>query len=485
MPHPLVLITGANQGVGRATAQILAAKHNYHVIISSRNPEAGEAVAADIRNGGHRATSLQLDLTSEDSIKAAVSTIERDFGYLDVLINNAGILIDCEKSLTPWEIYHRTFTTNVIGTGVLTEYLVPLLQRAKAGPPRIVFVTSTMGSLDKATDTSLPWYPIDYKVYDASKAALNMLMLNYARVLDPVGGKVNAVCPGYVKTNMTRWNEYGVTPEEGAKRVVEMATLGEDGETRTFSSSNGAIPCFQAHCRCSTASSSLAASPIARRQQESSVSQRRAIFLTTQLRAESYERLPASKPLPLRITMQQTPGAQPKPKSARPKRVITEARKLQNRKAQRAYRQRQKERLQSNRARTGEKGGASRYQKLRPYPTPKNVEGEASSGPAHEGFGKSYILPDAPETPFYSISGTDLSVSTPSSEPLPATQSISGSTVGPYGGVGLLELLLSNSTPNWSLNVDYLLAETLRHKHLKPDLGLHTPVPPAGTQSPL
>ncbi|KAF7139666.1 hypothetical protein CNMCM5793_007265 [Aspergillus hiratsukae] len=242
MSHPLVLITGANQGVGRATAHILATKHNYHVIIGSRNPEANEAVAADIRNGGHRATSLQLDLTSEDSIKAAVSTIERDFGYLDVLINNAGILIDGERSLTPWEIYNRTFTTNVIGTGVLTEYLVPLLQRTKAGPPRIVFLTSTMGSLDKATDTSLPWYPIDYKVYDASKAAVNMLMLNYARVLDPVGGKVNAVCPGYVKTNLTRWNEYGVTPEEGAKRVVEMATLGEGGETRTFSSSNGAIP---------------------------------------------------------------------------------------------------------------------------------------------------------------------------------------------------------------------------------------------------
>ncbi|KAF7139668.1 hypothetical protein CNMCM5793_007267 [Aspergillus hiratsukae] len=158
--------------------------------------------------------------------------------------------------------------------------------------------------------------------------------------------------------------------------------------------------------------------------------------------------------------MQQTPGAQPKPKSARPKRVITEARKLQNREAQRAYRQRQKERLQSNRARTGEKGGSSRYQQLRPYPTPKTVEGEAPSGPAHEGFGQSYILPDALETPFYSISGTDLSVSTASSEPLPATQSISGSIVGPYGGVGLLELLLSNSTPNWRLNVDDLLAES-------------------------
>ncbi|KAH2374299.1 hypothetical protein KXV62_001863 [Aspergillus fumigatus] len=148
--------------------------------------------------------------------------------------------------------------------------------------------------------------------------------------------------------------------------------------------------------------------------------------------------------------MQQTPAAQPKPKVARPKRVITEARKLQNREAQRAYRQRQKERLQKNRARTGEKGGSSWYQPLRPCPTPHNVGGEASSGPTLGGFGQSYILPDASKTPFW----------TTSNERLPASQSIRSSSVNPNGGVGILELLLTNLTPNWSLNVDYLLAET-------------------------
>ncbi|GKZ38292.1 hypothetical protein AbraIFM66950_010393 [Aspergillus brasiliensis] len=157
--------------------------------------------------------------------------------------------------------------------------------------------------------------------------------------------------------------------------------------------------------------------------------------------------------------MQQTPGAQPKPKFSRPKRVITEARKLQNREAQRAYRQRQKERLQSNRARTGEKACSSRYQQLQPYPTPKNVEGESSSSLAPEGFGQSYILPDAPKSPFCSVSGTILPVSTTSSEPLPATLSISSSGAGPYAGVGPLERLPSNLTPNWSLNIDYPLAE--------------------------
>lgn len=112
--------------------------------------------------------------------------------------------------------------------------------------------------------------------------------------------------------------------------------------------------------------------------------------------------------------------------------------------------QRQKERLQKNRARTGEKGGSSWYQPLRPCPTPHNVGGEASSGPTLGGFGQSYILPDASKTPFW----------TTSNEHLPASQSIRSSSVNPNGGVGILELLLTNLTPNWSLNVDYLLAET-------------------------
>lgn len=238
---PLVLITGSNQGIGLATAQILASKHSYHVIVAARNLEAIEKVAAQIRDAGGEATALHLDLSSPTSIEAAVATIDRDFGYLDVLINNAGVQLDTKGIKSTWDLYTQTFFPNVFGTGVLTDALVPLLRKAKSGPPRIVFLSTIMGSLEVSTDKTLPWHNIDYKVYDSSKAALNMLMINYARILEDAGGKVNSVCPGLVKSNLTRYIEYGTTAEVGAEHVVAMATVGEDGPTGTFSNTAGKI----------------------------------------------------------------------------------------------------------------------------------------------------------------------------------------------------------------------------------------------------
>ncbi|OJI98843.1 hypothetical protein ASPVEDRAFT_485049 [Aspergillus versicolor CBS 583.65] len=242
MSQPLVLITGANQGIGLATAQILASKHNYHVIIGARNKHAGEEVAASLRSAGHTASSLELDLNSETSIKNAVATLERDFGYLDILINNAAVLMDLNKDLTPWELYSKTFTPNVIGTGVLTHYALPLIRKARATPPTIIFVSSSMGSLTYSFDKSVFWYPVDYKAYDASKAAVNVLVANYHRILEGEGGKVNAVCPGLVKTNLSGYMEAGSTPEVGATRIVELATAGEKGESGTFTDRNGTVP---------------------------------------------------------------------------------------------------------------------------------------------------------------------------------------------------------------------------------------------------
>ncbi|KAL4928801.1 uncharacterized protein BDV17DRAFT_281860 [Aspergillus undulatus] len=244
MSRTLVLITGANQGIGLATAQILASKHNYHVIIGARNIAAGEKVASDLRAAGHAASSLEVDLSSEQSIKDAVATISRDFGYLDILINNAAILLDGKANsyTSTWDLYTKTFTPNVFGTGVLTDELLPLLRRAKATPPTIIFVSSIMGSVSGSFDSSTFWYPVDYKVYDASKAAVNILTANYHRILGPEGGKVNSVCPGLVKSNLTGFSEYGETTETGATRIVELATAGKDGESGTFTNRDGAVP---------------------------------------------------------------------------------------------------------------------------------------------------------------------------------------------------------------------------------------------------
>ncbi|KAL4954359.1 hypothetical protein BDW69DRAFT_205253 [Aspergillus filifer] len=244
MSRPITLITGANQGIGLATAKILASKHNHHVLIGCRNIAAGEEVASSLRSEGHTATAIQLDLSSEPSIKDAVTTIESKFGYLDVLINNAAVLLDGKTDMftSTWDLYTKTFTPNVIGTGTLTEFLLPLLKKAKANPPTIIFVSSIMGSISVSQDSSTFWYATDYKVYDASKAAVNMLTVNYDRVLKDVGGRVNCVCPGLVKSNLSSYTDYGTSTELGAQRIVELATVGkENAVSGTFSNREGQI----------------------------------------------------------------------------------------------------------------------------------------------------------------------------------------------------------------------------------------------------
>lgn len=242
----ITLVTGANRGIGLAVAQILARSHGHHVIIGSRQLAAGQKVADALKSEGFKASAVALDVHSDESIASAVSWIDREFGVLDVLINNAGILIDyvpgltdSSKDLTTRELFTQTFNTNVIGVGCLTEALLPLLR--KSDLPRLIFVSSLMGSLKEATNKSTMFYKIDYKVYDSSKAALNMLMLNYARIFEDTDAMVNSVCPGLVSTDLTK-HLMGETPEVGAKRIVELATAEKGGPTATFSNKEGLVP---------------------------------------------------------------------------------------------------------------------------------------------------------------------------------------------------------------------------------------------------
>ena len=242
----IVLVTGGNQGIGLSVATQLAKDHGYHVIIGSRNAAAGEKAAASITTGGFSASSVQLDITSDESITAAVNHINRNFGVLDVLINNAGILIDYvpgltdeSKDLSTRDLFTQTMNTNVISTACLTEACLPLLRKSSFA--RLVFVSSIMGSLLKSTDKSTLWYNIDYKAYDCSKAAMNMLALNYARILAEEGALVNVACPGLVKSNLTR-HLMGESTDVGAQRIVELATAEKGGQTATFSDRHGEVP---------------------------------------------------------------------------------------------------------------------------------------------------------------------------------------------------------------------------------------------------
>jgi NAD(P)-dependent dehydrogenase (short-subunit alcohol dehydrogenase family) len=238
----IALISGANAGIGLAVATQLAKDHGYHVIIGSRNAAAGKEAARALVADGFAASSVQLELTSDESIAAAVSQIEKEFGTMDVLVNNAGILLDTDphKRLLTRELFTETLSTNVVGAACLTEACLPLLRKSTL--PRLVFVSSRMGSLAESTNKDTVYYSADYKSYDCSKAALNMLALNYARILEDVGALVNVACPGLIQTKLTGFHEYGETTDVGAQRIVQLATAEKGGPTATFSDRNGSIP---------------------------------------------------------------------------------------------------------------------------------------------------------------------------------------------------------------------------------------------------
>lgn len=258
----IALITGANRGIGLSVAESLAINHHYHVIIGSRNAADGQSVADSITDRGFLASAIQLDITSDASTTAAVYYIQQTYGKLDVLVNNAAVFEFSEPAAdlpTLRTIYRQTLETNLIGAAVLTEALLPLLKKADTPGPRVVFVGSEAGSLGRTRagakldpgtySSSTDGDAVFHKAYRTSKAGVNMLVVAYARELRDVGGLVNAVCPGITATRMTAVAGPEVlaamnagTPQTGAQRIVEMATLGEgSGVTATFSERGGEI----------------------------------------------------------------------------------------------------------------------------------------------------------------------------------------------------------------------------------------------------
>ncbi|KIV87176.1 hypothetical protein PV11_02741 [Exophiala sideris] len=210
MSSKIILITGANSGVGFAAAKVIAsASPNYHVLVGSRNPENGEKAVSELQAQGSikgTLTDIQIDVNDQASIDAAAKTIEDKFGHLDVLINNAGIGTPNGDIKTQLE---RTFQTNVIGPIVVTHTLRPLLLKSKS--PYSIYVTSGLGSLSKAADPNDPYSQARYDVYRASKAALNMLMIQESKELGPKGVKTFAVCPGLVRSNLRGKTEADVS----------------------------------------------------------------------------------------------------------------------------------------------------------------------------------------------------------------------------------------------------------------------------------
>jgi NAD(P)-dependent dehydrogenase (short-subunit alcohol dehydrogenase family) len=236
----IALVTGANKGIGFEVARQLAVS-GCTVLLGARNTALGEGAAARLQAEGGDVRYLAIDLTDPATIAAAANRIDADFGRLDILINNAGIVApgDGTPSAGSLDAIERTLRVNFIGSVAVTQAMLPLLRRAPFA--RIVNVSSGLGSLTQNADPANPHAAVKYLGYSASKAALNMLTAQLAYELRDAAIKVNSADPGYTATDLNGHRGTQTIPE-GAAETIRLALLPDDGPTGTYSDSKGIVP---------------------------------------------------------------------------------------------------------------------------------------------------------------------------------------------------------------------------------------------------
>jgi NAD(P)-dependent dehydrogenase (short-subunit alcohol dehydrogenase family) len=230
-----VLITGANKGIGHETARRLVAA-GHIVYAGARDAARGRPTADELG-----ARFVQLDVTDDASVEAAAKTIEAD-GGLDVLVNNAGIeprrpdggFVPVAE--TTADAVRAIFETNVFGQVRTLHAFLPLLSRSAA--PVVVNVSSGLALTRALADPAGPAHFYPDVAYPASKAAVNMLTVQYAKAYP--GVRVNAVDPGFTATDLNH-HAGTQTVAEGAEIVVRMAQTGPDGPTGRFFDVRGEI----------------------------------------------------------------------------------------------------------------------------------------------------------------------------------------------------------------------------------------------------
>ncbi len=231
----VALITGANRGIGFETARQLA-QQGIKVLVGARSEENGKEAEAKLKAEGFDAEFVLLDVDDAKTHESAAKYVEEHYGKLDILINNAGVILEdntsaaLQASQTSQDIFRRTFDTNFFNTIAVTQKFVPLLKKSDAG--RIVFLSSGLGSLSLHSDPNSPIYNYKIPAYDISKTALNGYAVHLAHELKDTPIKVNAAHPGSVLTDMNAYGDLQV--EEGAKTSVDLATLPADGYTGKF-----------------------------------------------------------------------------------------------------------------------------------------------------------------------------------------------------------------------------------------------------------
>jgi len=227
--RPVVVVTGANRGIGLELCRQLPAR-GYSVVLGSRDLEKGETAAREI--DAPAVSACELDVSSEDSVRRAFEWVESELGRADVLINNAAILYDTwnEASSVDLDVIREAFETNLFGAWRTSHAFLPLLRRSPH--PRIVNVSSEGGSLSSMGGGT--------PAYKVSKASLNALTRMLAGELSRDRVLVNSVCPGWTATDMGGGG--GRSVERGAASVVWAATLPDDGPTGGFFRDGQPVP---------------------------------------------------------------------------------------------------------------------------------------------------------------------------------------------------------------------------------------------------
>jgi NAD(P)-dependent dehydrogenase (short-subunit alcohol dehydrogenase family) len=231
----VALITGGNKGIGLETGRQLG-KLGYAVLLGARDVPKGEAAAKQLRADGIDARAVVLDVTKAEDIASVARVVESKFGRLDVLVNNAGVMLEKGwtqnlTSTTDLEKLRATFDANLFAVVAVTNALLPMLRKAEAA--RIVNVSSILGSVSLQATKGSPTYGTKLFAYNASKAALNMFTIHLAHELRGTTIKVNSAHPGWVKTDLGG-SAAPMSAVDGAKTEVQLATLPEDGPTGGF-----------------------------------------------------------------------------------------------------------------------------------------------------------------------------------------------------------------------------------------------------------
>jgi NAD(P)-dependent dehydrogenase (short-subunit alcohol dehydrogenase family) len=225
------LITGANKGIGHEVARQLAAK-GFHVFVGARNAKAGRKGAEEIANQGGKATFLEIDVAENESVTTAAREFSDIEDHLDVLVNNAGIIVDGDDAILEIsdDLFRKTLETNTLGALRVTRAFAPLLRKSKT--PRVINVSSSGGQLTSGADGWAPAYCI-------SKTALNGGTVQLAAALPKFA--INSVCPGWVRTEMGGENA-NRSVEEGADTIVWLASEAAQELTGKFLRDRKEIP---------------------------------------------------------------------------------------------------------------------------------------------------------------------------------------------------------------------------------------------------